>query len=213
MIRALSVAVFIECIIILFLIFQPAPKELPLKGFPSVEVVSLSSNLIPDLSSKAEHAGKAEESESVEVVAPPEIERAQTLNPLPETPVTPSAKIVAKVASPNPAKAQAPASASGPPTQPVSGDNLDTGVVLLSGNNPVYPKHAAAYNIETEVKVKILVGVDGVVQSVTPITGEDKWGFSTAVRNAVMNWRFQPGVVSGYSASFYIIKSFKFNLD
>lgn len=212
MIRALSIAVFIECIIILFLIFQPSPKELPLKGFPSVEVVSLSSDLIPDLSSKAEDPGESEESESVEVIAPPQIKQAQTLNPLPEAPVTPAAKVAAaKVTSANPTKVQAPAA--GPPTQPVSGDRLDAGVVLLSGNNPVYPKHAAAYNIETEVKVKILVGVDGVVQSVTPITGEDKWGFSTAVRNAVMNWRFQPGLVSGYSASFYIIKSFKFNLD
>jgi len=205
MIRSLAIAACLEAIIIFFLILQPVPPTQPLRGLPSVEIVSLA----PD-----------SEIGTTEASAVNADSEAQSADDAQKSTVSAKSKKVADdklpvAAKPSEGKASANVGkgASGPPTHPVAGDRLDRGVVLISGTNPVYPKHAAAYNIETEVKVKILVNSDGGVESVVALSGDDQWGFSKAVRNAVMNWKFQPGTVSGYSASFYIVKVFKFNLD
>lgn len=190
MIRSLAIAAVLEAILIFFLILQPMPHTEALRGLPAIEVVTLS----PETEVGLPQPAKADASDKSVTKETAKAEVGVSDKPL----------------RPAPSAAKP---ASGPPTHPVAGDRLDRGVVLVSGSNPVYPKHAAAYNIETEVKVKILVKSDGTVESVTPISGEDQWGFSRAVRTAVMNWQFQPGSVSGYSASFYIVKSFKFNLD
>lgn len=194
MIRSLAIAAVLEIIIIFCLILQPTPRTVPLRGLPAIEVVTLA----------------PEDKTTYKAAAQPDATpaSAKTTHPIADKP--PAVAKVAKGVYPTENESKA---ASGPPEQPVSGDRLDQGVVLILGSNPVYPKHAAAYSIETEVKVKILVKSDGSVESVTPIGAEDQWGFSRAVRTAVMNWKFQPGSVSGYAASFYIVKSFKFNLD
>ena len=194
MIRSLAIAAVLEVIIIFCLILQPTPRTVSLRGLPAIEVVTLA----PD--------DKTTDKDDAE----PDATLSPAKSPPPIADKTPAVGKVAKGVYPTENESK---SESGPPAHPVFGDRLDRGVVLILGNNPVYPKHAATYSIETEVKVKILVKSDGSVESVTPIGTEDQWGFSRAVRTAVMNWKFQPGSVSGYAASFYIVKSFKFNLD
>ncbi len=208
MIRSLAIAAVLEAIIIFCLILQPTPRTELLRGLPAIEVVTLAPDSEVGISHQAQDdkSDKDAKDEAKESDSAPA--SAKSTKPLADK--TPAEAKIAKgaLSTPNTAKA-----ASGPPTHPVSGDRLDRGVVLISGNNPVYPKHAEAYSIESEVKVKILVKSDGSVESVTPIGPEDQWGFFRAVRTAVMNWKFQPGSVSGYSASFYINKSFKFKSD
>jgi len=207
MIRSLAIAAVLETIIIFCLILQPTPRTELLRGLPAIEVVTLAPDSAVGLAHKSQ-TEKADTDSTKDDETSGSAVSAKSTKPMADKPAA-MAK-VAKSAFPTSNVAKA---ASGPPTHPVSGDRLDRGVVLISGNNPVYPKHAEAYSIESEVKVKILVKSDGSVESVMLIGPEDQWGFFKAVRTAVMNWKFQPGSVSGYSASFYINKSFKFKSD
>jgi len=220
-IRSLAVAVVLETLLVVLLVIGTAPRVEEMRGLPVVDVVTLAS-LTPSESQPAP-APKADAADDSTVPKKSSMSPAKTSPPhkMPSKLPTPPRNIEdigtpahsSNTADSSVADHSPPPSSklSRPVDQPVAGDSLDRGVTLISGDYPTYPKNAANDGIKKDVKVKILINTDGSVQSVTPIDGDDQWGFSKAIRIAVLKWRFQPGVLSGYPTQFYIVKTFRFD--
>ena len=74
------------------------------------------------------------------------------------------------------------------------GTTLQTGH-LSARVEPVYPQDAERQGIAGTVKLRILIGRDGTVQSVQVVNGPA--GLAPASVNAISQWRYQPTLVGG----------------
>jgi len=235
-IRSFFIALILEGLLLAWLVFQPMPPTAQIRGNPAV-VADVELVSVPDAEAAPAVVPASVADSPVPVPPKP---AATPAAPIPhpaksttgtERPVSSNQlaalrgmlnSVKATVGAPFSTVVSSNAAGTGTaktdagsrvgPSQPVSGDSLENGVVLISGSQPVYPKHAAAYNIEKVVKVKILVNADGTVQSVTPFETDDQWGFQKSIKTAVMNWRYRPGMVKDNPSSFYVVKSFTFDL-
>lgn len=240
MIRAFWIALCLEIALLIWLAVVPLPPQQKSYGDPAlitdVAVVSVSDETAaapvtptdpsPAVSPPAQ-ASKATSEPAAPVRTPQRNdgqEKVVSTNKLAATGGTfnsvqksVGSPVANKVSTPSPVQsAKGIASGGAPkpgPSEPVSGDSLDGGVVVISGPRPVYPKHAAAFNIEKTVRVRIQVNPDGSVHSVTLLDGDDQWGFGRAVRTAVMAWRYRPATINATPTAFYVVKSFPFVLD
>lgn len=77
-----------------------------------------------------------------------------------------------------------------PPPVPTDKEIIDNAIE----KTPIrYPQAAYDAEIEGSVTVEIVIGVDGVVKSVTVIKAEPTgWGFEEAAVEAVKKWRYRP---------------------
>ena len=66
---------------------------------------------------------------------------------------------------------------------------------LLSRVDPVYPEDAQTQGVEGTVKLHIVIGTDGSVQSLEPISGPAL--LIPAAVNAVRQWRYTESSIGG----------------
>ncbi len=71
---------------------------------------------------------------------------------------------------------------------------------LLGRVEPVYPEAARQQRVQGPVVLKVLVGTDGLVRKLTPISGDPE--LVKAATDAVRQWRFAPHQVSGKVVEF-----------
>ena len=102
---------------------------------------------------------------------------------------------------------------------PVRGDfvfnatDLDTPPTEVVRTIPVYPYKARQRNIEGAVEVKFLVGADGRVSDVQILSSQPAGLFDDAVRKAVPQWKFRPGVLDGRTVPSWVVTTVKFTLS
>ena len=60
---------------------------------------------------------------------------------------------------------------------------------------PVYPPEARQARVEGTVKLHVMVGADGSIQSLEPISGPES--LSKAAMTAVREWRYSPTLLNG----------------
>jgi len=77
---------------------------------------------------------------------------------------------------------------------------------------PVYPYRARQRNIQGWVKVKLLVQDDGSVGSVEVLEAKPEGLFDSAVKNAALQWKFQPGILAGKAVPAWVVTTVKFEL-
>jgi protein TonB len=87
-----------------------------------------------------------------------------------------------------------------PPPLPVPSTEVPQAGVLQPGEivrrvDPIYPESAQAQRIEGTVKLRVTIGADGAVRSVTAISGPD--ALVEAARAAVRQWRYTPTLLDG----------------
>lgn len=124
--------------------------------------------------------------------------------------------------TPTPAKSAAPA-ASGPatsatsskdeplPTQPVPVDPVIAGTMKLSGDAPGYPSAARSAGVQGVVVLSAIVGPDGTVQSVEPVSGPAL--LQVATLSAVRSWHYRPYLIYGKPVAFQTQVIINFKLD
>lgn len=62
--------------------------------------------------------------------------------------------------------------------------------------DPIYPNNAIQlYSSDATIKMRVTIGADGLVQSVTPVSGPPL--FFPAATNAVRQWRYRPALING----------------
>jgi len=91
--------------------------------------------------------------------------------------------------------------------------DLDRAPEVTARVNPEYPYSARERGIEGYVAVKVLVGKDGAVRQVNILKSKPKGVFDQAVRQAVPNWRFQPGEVGGEPVTAWVTTTLHFRLN
>jgi len=77
---------------------------------------------------------------------------------------------------------------------------------------PIYPYRARQRNIEGWVKVKLLVKIDGSVASVEILEAQPAGLFESAVKKAVPQWKFQPGILAGEPVPAWVVTTVRFEL-
>jgi TonB family protein len=82
--------------------------------------------------------------------------------------------------------------------------------LLIQRVEPAYPQPARDRQIQGPVTLQISVGKDGVVQSASPVSGDDE--LATAAAAAVRQWRFKPFVQKGKAQDFQTEVTVEFHL-
>jgi protein TonB len=91
--------------------------------------------------------------------------------------------------------------------------DLDTPPAAVVRSIPVYPYKALQRNIEGTVEVKFLVGADGRISDIQILDSQPAGLFDAAVREAVPQWTFRPGVLEGQAVSSWVVTTVEFKLD
>jgi periplasmic protein TonB len=142
-----------------------------------------------------------------------------TPTPLPAAALTPAA--APRSAIPAHAKNTAPpvSGAAAPvpakeeplPTQPVPVDAAIAGTMKLSGDAVTYPSAARGTHIQGEVVVSAIIGPDGAVRSVQPVSGPAL--LELATMNAVRTWHYRPYLFYGKPVAFQTQVIIDFKVD
>jgi TonB family protein len=109
------------------------------------------------------------------------------------------------------------------PRNPVSATPAaSTGRVRVGGNikvptkvfnvAPVYPPVLQEAGLEGVVKLDVLIGVDGIVQSVRVVGAQVHPGFAGAAIAAVRQWKFTPTLLNGQPVEVEMTASISFGL-
>ncbi len=93
-----------------------------------------------------------------------------------------------------------------------SGD-LDQPPRVAFQTKPIYPYRAQQRNIEGWVKVKLLVKVDGSVANVEILESQPAGLFDSAVKKAVPQWKFQPGILAGEAVPSWVVTTVRFEFE
>ena len=97
----------------------------------------------------------------------------------------------------NPFNQDAPATQTKPTTAPKSNpsptQSVSQGPKAISVSKPGYPTRALALRIEGRVQVQFDVGADGRVENVTILSAQPRNMFEREVKQAMKQWRYQPG--------------------
>jgi TonB family protein len=110
------------------------------------------------------------------------------------------------------------------PRNPVAAAPLNsTGRVRVGGNikaptkishsNPVYPEAMREAGLEGVVKLDVLIGTDGVVQSVRVVGAQVHPAFAQSASDAVKLWKFTPTLLNGAPVEVAMTVSISFGLS
>ena len=89
-------------------------------------------------------------------------------------------------------------------------DGSEVQQLVVHRVDPVYPEEAKRANLQGIVVISTVIGRDGSVEKVTPVSGPDV--LTTAAVNAVRWWRFQPYVVNGKAVEIETTLAVEFRL-
>jgi periplasmic protein TonB len=121
---------------------------------------------------------------------------------LPETPISASGSIAIRATSMIPMPA-------GDAQTAQHAQNLKIGQ-LNKMVEPVYPPDARQARVEGTVKLHVVVGVDGKVESLQPVSGPES--LTQAAMTAVRDWRYNPTLLNGKPVEMQEDVSFVFRL-
>lgn len=82
---------------------------------------------------------------------------------------------------------------------------------LLHYVKPVYPERLRRRHVEGVVRFRVLVGPDGVPQSITYVNGPKE--LASYAARAVRAWRYQPAVIGGHPTAFVTDAAVPFTLS
>lgn len=125
---------------------------------------------------------------------------------IPPAPPTPRITITAPIASPLPAQPTAPINSIAPPSDTAvpaapaadsAGDAAPTALGYGTQTRIAYPRTALANRIEGTVILRVLVGEDGSVRDIEIDKTSGSRDLDRAAREAVMKWKFKPGMRGG----------------
>ena len=89
-------------------------------------------------------------------------------------------------------------------------DSADQQKRLINSIAPEYPDVARLAGIEGDVALRIFVGQDGTVRSITPVSGPPV--LARAAIHAVEQWRYAPALVQGHPVNVITTVSLAFRL-
>ena len=110
----------------------------------------------------------------------------------------------------------------GEPPGPAGGDGpgFDTEAVqsdvsasFLGGPDPEYPSALQNHGIQGSVRVRMIVGKDGTVESASVISGSGYGQMDQAALDAAYGYQFEPAYKEGYPVRCYATKTFTFRLN
>jgi protein TonB len=88
-----------------------------------------------------------------------------------------------------------------PPAPPPveKAEPVRTGPVMRPGveRQPPYPASEQRAGVEGSVTVRLVIGADGRVKSVTKVSGTNDAFFRATERQALRHWRFKPAMIDG----------------
>lgn len=89
----------------------------------------------------------------------------------------------------------------------------DVSPTFLSGNAPDYPDSMLHHGISGSVRVRMVVGKGGGVESAQVISSSGYGPLDQAALDAAYSYRFQPAQKTGYTVRCYATKTFTFGLQ
>jgi protein TonB len=92
-------------------------------------------------------------------------------------------------------------------------DQVDTVPAVVGQTRPAYPYRARRRNIEGWVRIRFLVDQRGRVNDLNVLESSPEGVFEGAVRDAVLRWRFRPGIRAGRSVDVWVETTIQFELD
>lgn len=78
---------------------------------------------------------------------------------------------------------------------------------------PEFPAEARSRGVSGFVVLKILVGINGAIESVQVENSEPSGFFDQAAMQAVKQWRFEPGISQGQAVAAWTTQRIKFELN
>jgi protein TonB len=78
---------------------------------------------------------------------------------------------------------------------------------------PEFPQEARTRGVSGFVELKILVGLNGTIESVQVERSEPAGFFDQAAMQAVKQWRFEPGISKGQAVAAWTTQRIKFELN
>ncbi len=89
----------------------------------------------------------------------------------------------------------------------------DVSASFLSGPDPEYPLALQNHGIQGSVRVQMIVGKDGSVESASVISGSGYGQMDQAALDAAYGYQFEPAYKEGYPVRCYATKTFTFRLN
>ena len=90
---------------------------------------------------------------------------------------------------------------------------IDNSLTPLVHIPPLYPFQAKRRGIQGWVKIQFMVNLNGGVEQIKIIDAEPLKIFDQSVINAVSQWRFTPGTVSGTTVNTQVVTTIRFQLE
>jgi protein TonB len=78
---------------------------------------------------------------------------------------------------------------------------------------PEFPQEARSRGVSGFVELKILVGLNGSIESIEVEKSEPAGFFDQAAMQAVRQWRFEPGITKGQAVAAWTTQRIKFELN
>ena len=89
----------------------------------------------------------------------------------------------------------------------------DVSASFLGGPDPEYPSALQNHGIQGSVRVRMIVGKDGTVESASVISGSGYGQMDQAALDAAYGYQFEPAYKEGYPVRCYATKTFTFRLN
>lgn len=89
----------------------------------------------------------------------------------------------------------------------------DVSASFLGGPAPEYPDALRNHGIQGSVRVRMIVGKDGTVESASVISGSGYGQMDQAALDAAYGYQFEPAYKEGYPVRCYATKTFTFRLN
>ncbi len=152
------------------------------------------------------------EEEEKEPEPPKPIENLEPLEPLPAKPPRPAAKLPRLGLELAPGLVGGPALAAPGPLRLEMGQ-VDRIPMATTRIPPRYPYQARRRGVEGWVAVRFLVDTRGRVSRLTVTASRPPGVFDSAVRRALAQWRFRPGLKQGRPVETWVRTTIRFRLD
>ena len=153
-----------------------------------------------------------------QAVSRPQVHPSSEL-PLPGAPLAPAANASAPLEAPEPAGAAAGSSTGtgegtggGGPSFDVDAIQPDVSPELLSSVPAAYPEQLRSYGIQGSVRVQLVVGKDGSVETASVIASSGYGLMDQAALDAAYGYTFSPAYKEGIPVRCYATRTFRFYL-
>lgn len=91
-------------------------------------------------------------------------------------------------------------------------DEVDTKPRVSYRVKPVYPYSAKRRNVTGKVVLKFLVSKSGKVEKMQVVSSEPKGVFDKAAKDAILKWRFKPGIYDKKPVDTWVVAPFDFRM-